>query len=235
MWAERYAPRNENLAYYAPFTSKDLDYFGTRETARKIAERVEGRLETPDRDHQTPVTAALITELEGDELIVQFIDHVLGAVDKDVKKRVAIIAVPMVRDGVEVDVAISIMHPIHCLASRAANVIKLGRTGEIAMRQLNASVYVLQEFVEDLLVHGEHGKASQILRLLYRYIRSKEYGRDIHTIVDYDPLKILIHFSEDERFDDRFRPHLKIWAQEVQGRRANREERIRILQRRSRL
>ncbi len=229
IWAERYASRNKNLASYAPFTSKDLDYFGTLDVAQQVADRVDGELKVPKLDHHTPVTAALIAELDGEEIIIQFIDHVLGASDKDIKKRVAIISVPMLWDGEKVDVAISILHPFHCFVSRITNVRQLKRSDDTAMRQLNASVHVLREFINDLLIFGDTSRASLVLKLLYRFLRSQMYGRDAHMFTDTDPLEILNEFGEDERLDYRFRPHLKNWHNEVIGRRKNREKRLSAL------
>lgn len=186
-------------------------------------------MQVPEVHDHTPNTALLLAEIEGDEIVVDFIDHVFGVRDRDAKKMVAIVSLPMAQEKKKVDVAISIMHPIHCLMSKAANALSpaLKRRDETAMRQLNAAVYVLSEFLNDLLKHDEHGRASKILKMLYRYLRSDIYGRHVHSLTDKDPLEILREFSQDTRLHPKFRPHLAIWLREIEGRRKNRELRRR--------
>ena len=48
LWAERYSEVPE-LAAYGPYTSKDIDYFGRREAARKLADALGGTLRIPPR------------------------------------------------------------------------------------------------------------------------------------------------------------------------------------------
>ena len=227
IWAERYCSRNENLTQYAPYTSVDLDYFGTRDAAQKISKLVGGQLKVPELGDNTPNTALIIAELDGQELIVDFIDHVLGVHDKDIRKMVAIIALPMTQNGQRTNVAISVMHPFHCLVSRFANVMSpaLRRRDATAFRQLNASVHVLCEFINDLLNHGERGRASKILRMLYHYLRSDRFGRNAHKYADTDPIRIINTFHSDDRLHPKFRPYLAVWSNEILGRRRNREAR----------
>jgi len=224
IWAERYAGRCSELSEYAPFTSKDLDYFGTQDAARLIAERLGGKLKIPKIDDHTPNTALLIIELDGEKVVVDFIGHVLGIHDRDVRKMIAIIAVPMLDEGEKVDVAISLMHPYHCLVSRVVNIFSpaMQRSDDTAYRQLNAAVYVLREYINDLLIHKETRRATRILKMLYKYLRSDLYGCKAHILADKDPLDILQEYSADKRFDPRFRPYISGWCVEILGRRKNR-------------
>lgn len=77
LWAEYYASAPE-LALYGPYTSKDIDYFGQREAARKLARQLNGRLRIPRMDDDTPETAQVVATINGAEIQIDFLGHVLG-------------------------------------------------------------------------------------------------------------------------------------------------------------
>ena len=101
--------------------------------------------------------------------------------------------------------AVPIMHPLHCLQSRVANVVRLGRRHDIALRQLEASPIVLREYISEALDDGEHREATRTLELLFEYLRSDIDGKQTHKVMCNDPAAILDHFSHDSRIDERYR------------------------------
>lgn len=53
LWAEFYSAAEE-LHAYRSYTSKDIDYFGQREAAQKLAVALGGKVLIPNVDDQTP-------------------------------------------------------------------------------------------------------------------------------------------------------------------------------------
>jgi hypothetical protein len=96
------------------------------------------------------------------------------------------------------------MHPFHCLQSRLANVVELGRNTELARRQLEASPIVLREYLFEMLADGHHKHVTGVLQALYRYLLSGT-GRRAHKEMKNDPADILAAFQDDERLDPRWR------------------------------
>lgn len=47
--------------------------------------------------------------------------------------------------------SVRVMHPIHVLMSRAANVVHIPRTDQHSLKQLRAAVFVVREFVRETL------------------------------------------------------------------------------------
>lgn len=206
LWAEQYSYAKE-LSYYGPYTSKDLDYFGRKDAAEKLAAALGGRVRTPELNDATPQSAIVEAEVQGELIEIDFLNHVLG-VNADVMQRSAVELILAVRtasgDGT---LTVPIMHPLHVLQSRIANVVELKRTSDLASRQLNAAPIVLREYISTMLDLGEHREATATLEQLFEYLRSHLNGRRAHKVMANDPAAILDHFAEDPRIDERYRAH----------------------------
>ena len=144
-WAERYSENAPELSDYAPFVSKDIDFFGTGTVAAKIAERLGGRVQYPKANDHTPKAAVVHATIEGHELEIDILSNVIGPPADKLLKQMVIMDFPMRSGGDETAIPLAVMHPLHCLQSRAANVITLGRNYDVAKRQLNAAPIVLRE------------------------------------------------------------------------------------------
>jgi hypothetical protein len=122
LWAERYSGRFPELEAYGPFTSKDIDYFGHRQAAKKLADALGGEVRYPTMDDETPNTALVQATINGRLVVIDFISKVLGIARTDHLKRNVVEITARVR---EVDgpprgsIAIPVMHPLHCLRARA--------------------------------------------------------------------------------------------------------------------
>lgn len=108
-------------------------------------------------------------------------------------------------DG-EGTLAVPIMHPLHCLQSRIANVVTLHRKQDVARRQLEAAPIVLREYVAEMLDLGLHREATSTLEGLFKYLRSDVTGKQAHKVMTNDPARILDHFADDARIDEREQP-----------------------------
>ncbi len=204
LWAERYAGRLPDLVAYGPFTSKDLDYFGHRDAAEKLADALGGKVLVPDPDDHTPNSAVVVATVDGREIEIDFLSDVIGVRPNALERDAVELIVPVRADGVD-QLVIPVMHPLHCLQSRIANVVTLGRPDEVARRQLAAAPIVLQAYVDEMLALGDTREATDTLRELFVYLRGDIAARAIPDLPMTDPVVIFSAFVRDRRLDWRFR------------------------------
>lgn len=204
LWAERYSHVAE-LDAYGPYTSKDIDYFGQREAAEKLANALGGSVAIPDADDNTPQTAIVHAELDGQPIEIDFLWHVMGVDDVKLKKQASQIKMHIRLPEGTAELHVPIMHPFHCLQSRLANVVQLGRSTDLALNQLNASPIVLREFLLEQLDNRQSKHVTGVLQVLYDYLSSDIVGRKAHKHMKNDPAKLLDAFQNDERLDERWR------------------------------
>ncbi|HZF93883.1 MAG TPA: hypothetical protein VEZ20_03320 [Allosphingosinicella sp.] len=182
-----------------------MDYFGRREAADKLAAALGGHVRTPEVGDATPHSAIVEAEIDGEVIEIDFLSHVLG-VNANVLQRSAVELILAIRTPAgEGTLTVPIMHPLHVLQSRVANVVELKRTTDLAIRQLNASPIVLREYVSNMLNLGKHREATATLEQLFEYLRSHVNGRRAHRVMANDPAGILDHFAKDPRIDERYR------------------------------
>ena len=204
LWAEYYAKADE-LAAYRPFTSKDIDYFGFREAAQKLADELGGVVREPAFDDHTPQTAIVEAQIHGKPIQIDFLSNVLGVRPNAIENGVVEILFPAVHGETARTVAIPVMHPLHCLQSRIANLITLGRRDDTAKRQAEAASIVLREYIADVLYEGDHREATRTLQELFHFLSRDIVGRKAHRIVERDPLTVMQAFVDDPRIDARYR------------------------------
>lgn len=204
IWAERYSHVAE-LSQYGPYTSKDIDYFGFRQAAEKLATAIGGTLRIPQPGDATPQSAIVEAVIDGRKIEIDFLTHVLGVKSPALEKSAVELVLQVRTDQGVGTLAVPIMHPLHCLQSRVANVIRLGRRHDVALRQLEASPIVLREYISETLDEGEHREATATLERLFEYLRSDIDGKQAHKVMRRDPASILDHFAEDPRIDIRYR------------------------------
>jgi hypothetical protein len=197
------------LGEFGPYTSKDLDYFGHRQAAEKLAHALDGTLFIPTGDDHTPQTAIVKARIEDQEVEIDFLYHVKG-VHAPSLERQAVEILLTVRIGDRLgELRVPLMHPLHCLQSRLANVVDLGRESDLARRQLEASPIVLREYLLETLSDGGHKHVTGVLQALHDYLLTDPTGRKAHRQMRNDPAMVLAAFQEDERLDERWR-HLSL-------------------------
>jgi hypothetical protein len=204
LWAERYSAAPE-LEVYGPYTSKDIDYFGHRQAAEKLAAALHGEVTYPTLDDMTPHTAIVTADVGGEHLVIDFIDTVLGVQPSKLEKLAVEISAPVKFEGQAGMLLIPVMHPLHCLQSRIANRTKLHRRDDLAERQLQASVYVLREYLREMLKEGQLDEVTATLKDLFGYLRSDPEGRRSPSILTFDTISIFEELSTDLRLDERYR------------------------------
>lgn len=224
-WAERYSAAAPELVGYGPFASKDVDFFGSRDAAAKLAKALGGTVAYPSMDDSSPNSAIVRAAVVGQSIEIDFLWNIAGPPADKLAKQMVAIDYPIRGTADETTVPIGVMHPLHCLQSRAANVITLGRRDDTARRQLEAAPIVLKEYVAEALgtdpdVHRARVAAS-VLKALGLYLTSDPVGVRLHQNSRNNPLDVVRTFREDPRFDERFREHqLKAIIDDVEARQA---------------
>jgi hypothetical protein len=210
LWAWYYKPREPKLqSFKDPLTSKDIDYFGTREAAEAFAKAIGGQLFLPSaNDMNTPNTAMVHASFNGKKLLVDFMHGVLGVETNELSRGgFSIIEVDATLDGKDATVQVAILHPILCLKSRVANMLHpmMKRRDLFAWAQLRATVIIVQRHIEEALARGDWTDARECLQALFRYLRSDEFGKRADKELGVDILDIIRSFQDDERIDKRYR------------------------------
>ena len=226
LWAWLYRPTEPKLQNSSPLTSRDVDYFGTKEAAEAFAVAIGGELLLPTMDDMnTPNSAVVRATINGKELLIDFMHGVLGVKHDELRKGVSIIGVEADVEGKTVSAEIAVLHPILCLKSRIANMLSpiLMRRDELAWAQLNAAFIVVRRHIEDALGRGDWAEAHECLSSIFRYLRSDEFGKKADVELGVDALDILRAFQNDERIDRRYRSfQLKQMVAKIEKRRAGR-------------
>ena len=106
----------------SPLT-EDADWLGSQDDARWLANLLGvGRteLQVPDFNDATPNTALMYLEQkEGKVLLMDFLRCVTGIENPEIRSNAADLQVP--RPGGGDPIQLRVLHPLHCLASRMAN------------------------------------------------------------------------------------------------------------------
>lgn len=203
LWAHHYLPRVPELAAYAPFTSKDIDFYGTRRTAEHLAKVLDGQLYVPDLGDVTPNAAMVVARLDDRRIQIDFMAAVLGVEDRAITNNYVVLEGREPTSGQQIRVVL--MHPLDCLRSRLANINVLGRHDAHSVNQAKAAVLIARAFIHDLLDQGECRLAQTMLHDLYFVSRDSSVGKPSNVRHGIDPSAILAGFRDDERLDPRWR------------------------------
>ena len=223
LWAERYALGRPELIAFGPFTSKDLDYFGHRQAAKKLADALNGEVHYPGPDDHTPNSAVVTATIDGLDLEIDFLSDVSGVKANALERDAVELIVPVRGNGVD-ELVLPVMHPLHCLQSRVANVVTLGRHDDVAMRQLAAAPIVLQAYIDEMLAEGDVKEAKLVLQRLFEFLRGDIAARKCPELPMRNPAEIFAAFQRDRRLDLRFRWfNLRSMRRTLRSRRRRRE------------
>lgn len=165
---------------------------------------MDGEVHLPGPDDHTPNSAIVTARIDGVDIEIDFLWDIMG-VKANALERDAVELIVPVRGGEIDELAIPVMHPLHCLQSRIANVVTLGRRDDVALRQLAAAPIVLEAYIEEMLRLGEVREAIVTLRRLFEYLRNDIAARACPDLAMRDPAAIFQAFQRDHRLDWRFR------------------------------
>jgi hypothetical protein len=198
----------EAMPELAPLLSKDIDFEGTSEAARRAAQLLGGSVRIPKFDDHTPNTGMVVfVDRDGIDRKIDFLIAPLGLGRDDVLQTAVQTVIPDVPGAG--DVPLWVMHPERCMESCVYNAQILGRIDDLAMRKLLASVVSAREWSRLLL--GDESLCARervraVLRLNERVFR--KCVSDIHFRALYhghgiDPFDAVL--AGDDRLPEQFR------------------------------
>jgi hypothetical protein len=224
IWAELLFDRApDELEPYAPYTSKDIDYFGTARVAAELASILDGEVSFPDPDHVSSPNSAIVSyQRDGKRIVIDFLAVLAGLTESDGRDGFVEAEVMAGPDGGR-PVRIRLLHPLLVLKSRIAGIITLGRRDDTAIRQLRAAPIVLREYIRLRRDLGCRKEVADCLRRLAS-LAGNAMIDPIYIELDVDLVGILDALGEDTAWDPRFRDH-QIVARST-SLRARRERRL---------
>ncbi|MGH3263377.1 MAG: hypothetical protein ACRDNS_15445 [Trebonia sp.] len=207
----------------APLLSKDIDFEGTGEAARRAADLLGGSVRIPSFDNHTPNTGVVVfVDGEGIDRKIDFLQAPLGLRSEDVlATAVAMVIEEIAGIGT---VPLLVMHPERCMESCVYNVQILGRVDDVAIRKLSASILAARAWSRLLLGDEsipERQRVRAVLGLNERIFR-KCHGdfrfRVLFAERGVDPFDAVL--VDDDRLPERFRDRrYPQMAEQLAGRR----------------
>lgn len=187
--------------------SKDVDFEGSAQAARRAAKLLAGSIRVPAFDDHTPNTGVVIfVDSDGIERKIDFLAAPLGLRARDVRDT-AVRVVGAAHGANELPVWV--MHPERTMESRVYNVQILKQHDAHAMSQLRASIDIAREWSRRLLgdesVPGRD-RVRAVLRLnerIFRKCLGDLHFRGIYRDHGVDPFDAVL--ADDERVPDTFR------------------------------
>jgi hypothetical protein len=187
-WAEQYLRRAPELGTHAPYTSKDIDFCGTRAAVVECARRLGGRALLPTDFDPTPNSGQVVfVDDAGAEHIIDFLVQPFGLDAADVLR--TSLPVEVLDDtGRPTGARFRVMHPERCLESRVHNVVGLpGYNTPRSLAQLRAAVVCTREFLRDLLAAGHVRPTLDLAERIFRFCQDHPRGRTIYERHGIDP------------------------------------------------
>lgn len=216
IWATYfYEQAEKELVKYAPYTSKDIDYYGSRRAAEALANALGGDVLIPGPDDQTPNTAVAIVDLAGRRRMIDFLEVLAGVPHRIIRGRLATVDLDWPISD-EADAYIRTLHPLPVLMSRAGNIVTLRRKDRRSIRQMQASIIILGEYFQERLnmvvnrgaTNAErddaHREAVDMAKALLEWVSRDQTARGVYEQGHGDPLAALDAVVDHPGWDDRF-------------------------------
>jgi hypothetical protein len=181
-----------------PFTSKDIDFWGDRQAARMLADALDGRLLVPNDPFSTVSAAAVEVEFDGKFHQIDFLNTVCGLNTKDFLRRAQ-----------DVDVGgakVAVLHPMDVMKSRIAGLLVLRRKDTGAIRQLMASPFIVQRFIEQRLDAGAIKEAQDLVRE-FLYEGSKQTNDRLFRDHGFDVVSLVLTLASRSEWHPNFSQH----------------------------
>lgn len=202
LWAERYRHCSPELRDAAPYTSKDLDYFGRRELGVKLAAILGGEVIFPDMDEATPSTAMVRASVNGRTILIDILGSILGQTERLERE-----AVEIVFKTSAGDVIVPVMDPVSCLQSQIGNWLSpaTSRRDAIQKARISAAVVIAREYIRELFSKGSRRDAARCIKDVLWYARRDHFGKTAYLDTPSDPLDAIRCFVDDANLDERYR------------------------------
>ncbi len=215
LWVEHYLRQGRvpELAHDVPFTSKDVDFYGTRAQVTELARQVRGRAVLPTMDDATSMSGyVLYLDANGFERRIDLVPP-FGMREAEVVEGSLGVQVPD-RTGRPCRV----MNPVHCMESRVHNVIglPLQYRSEQGLKQLRAAVSCAREFLRDVLntsSASDFDPVREVLNLderIFHFCTRDRHGKRVHAQTGIDPFEaVLVDPRLGELFMTRRLPQIR--------------------------
>ena len=198
-WAGMYEQTTPELADNGPYTSKDIDFAGSKEAVKECAVRLGGRakLATFD-DMNTPSTGlVLFVDEDGYERQIDFLGIVAGVDDNELFET-SILATILDENG-QAAGSFRVMHPEQCLRSRVYNVANLGYDHAHGLNQLRAAILCAREFTRE-----HHATARELLKFNEKIIRMASWGDGVRVYVRHG-IDVMTAVVDADELPENFR------------------------------
>lgn len=151
IWALFYLSKvEEQLRPHAPFVSKDLDLYGSRQILEGLAEKYAVSVKwNPPR---FPGVGQLIIPVQGRELKVELLSSVKG-----LRSHEAASAIDLTVQGT----ALRVLDPITCLKAKLANAAELDQTSRQDVKHVSIMKICVRKFAKDIMARAEQHLASE--------------------------------------------------------------------------
>jgi hypothetical protein len=197
VWVDHYMHRGRvpELMPGLPYTSKDVDFCGTRPQVLELAHRVRGRAVVPTLDDATSMAGYVIyLDLHGFERRIDLVAP-FGMREDEVVHGSLGMQVPGLPTAM-----CRIMNPVHCLESRVHNVVGLPMQYHTAqgLKQLHAAVSCAREFLRDVLSAPPTSGLDPVRGVLdlnerlFRFCARNLHGKLVHARTGIDPFAAVL-------------------------------------------
>lgn len=216
-WAEQYSDRAPSLQAFGPYTSKDIDFCGQRDVVMTCASLLGGQSSFPVQPVRTEVIGKILFPMgAGDEMEIDVLRNPYGLPAEEVDR----MAIPVTTvDKAGNDVTFRVMHPVHCMESRVANVLGLPEqyNNPHGLQQMRASVVCAAEFLRELLDQGERRAVLNLNERIFRFATENDYGIRAPEFGAHPFEAVLVDPRLDEFCTKRY-PQMRAIAEERQRR-----------------
>ena len=167
-WADRYSTDESRLSEFQPFTSRDLDLFGSIANAYRLAEEAHAKLKRPHKSSASPVVANVDVATGNVVRSVQFLRHVGGVTNAEITQN----AVPF-RHG---EVTVYFADPITTLKAKLHNLVALEQRGRNDAKHVEILCLCVPRFLGGQLAAADKtdAAAKQSLRSIQRVLKLSE-------------------------------------------------------------
>ena len=208
LWSLHYQRKDPHLwAKYLPFTSEDLDFLGGRTEALACGKLFVSETQVNDGTDPSPNADVILIPWRGIRLRIDILTSVYGLSTTDVEQN----ALTYQGHGSLAGISIKILHPVHCVESKAANLANLPQAHRQDEKQLELSLLVLNEFLKEPTL-----EPRRVLRLCERIyaIALNRTGREVFLKAGIElekavPVEYFKHQPSFQLFLERRHPQLK--------------------------
>jgi len=152
-WANRYADRLPELRSLHPFTSRDIDFFGTRKDVRRISKALGLKPYLSTIDAPDPIAGYITPTINGEQVRVEFLHWIMNLSEEELRRG----AVSESWHGNK----IRVVTPIYLLQSKIGCLGHLSQADRQDEKHTRMLLPCVRCFLEDALERVATGKLTE--------------------------------------------------------------------------